>query len=200
MADYEYRHKPYNNNLGVIPMEPVLESQPSPLPKQENGNIDGDEALMDLAQLEDLHNEAERMKALGNKHMAAQVRFMQALALLLNKYTHTHTRAQYWCNKFSLSHTHTHTLSVSFSFYPCTGIQQSLQCVFCRAAGVSGGPFVARLSFESIGSLAVAQEILGCGDRCPPCHCLGADLWQSPCAIGPIPLFFERFRWSGRCL
>lgn len=35
--------------------------------------IDGDEALLDLAQLEELHQEAERMKALGNKHMAAQV-------------------------------------------------------------------------------------------------------------------------------
>jgi hypothetical protein len=170
-------------------MEPVLESQPSPLPKQANDNIDGDEALMDLEQLEDLHNEAERMKALGNKHMAAQVRFLQALALLL-KNTHT----QYWCNKFS--HTHTHSLS----FYPCTGIQQSLQCVFCRAASISRGPFVARLSFESIGSLAVAQEILSRGDRCPSCHCLGADLWQSPCAIGPISLFFERLRRSGHCL
>jgi hypothetical protein len=71
-------------------MEPVLESQPSPPPKQANDNIDGDEALMDLAQLEDLHNEAERMKALGNKHMAAQVRLLQVLALLLkNAPTHT---------------------------------------------------------------------------------------------------------------
>lgn len=32
----------------------------------------GQEALMDLAQLEELHSESERMKALGNKHMAAQ--------------------------------------------------------------------------------------------------------------------------------
>ena len=32
----------------------------------------GQDALMDLAQLEELHKEAERMKALGNKHMAAQ--------------------------------------------------------------------------------------------------------------------------------
>ena len=37
-------------------------------------SVDGDEALLDLAQLEELHQEAERMKALGNKHMAAQVR------------------------------------------------------------------------------------------------------------------------------
>lgn len=33
-----------------------------------------EEALMDLAQLEEVQLEAERMKALGNKHMAAQVR------------------------------------------------------------------------------------------------------------------------------
>jgi len=32
----------------------------------------GQEALLDLNQLEELHSEAERMKALGNKHMAAQ--------------------------------------------------------------------------------------------------------------------------------
>jgi hypothetical protein len=38
-------------------------------------SMDGDEALLDLAQLEELHQEAERMKALGNKHMAAQVSF-----------------------------------------------------------------------------------------------------------------------------
>jgi hypothetical protein len=36
--------------------------------------VDGDDALLDLDQLEELHDEAERMKALGNKHMAAQVR------------------------------------------------------------------------------------------------------------------------------
>lgn len=32
----------------------------------------GEEALLDLAQLEELQQEAERMKAVGNKHMAAQ--------------------------------------------------------------------------------------------------------------------------------
>ena len=36
--------------------------------------LDGDDTLLDLDQLEELHDEAERMKALGNKHMAAQVR------------------------------------------------------------------------------------------------------------------------------
>jgi hypothetical protein len=45
-------------------------------------SMDGDEALLDLAQLEELHQEAERMKALGNKHMAAQV----CVCWCLNKY------------------------------------------------------------------------------------------------------------------
>lgn len=43
-------------------------STPTPPPK-----VSGEEALMDLAQFEELQHEAERMKALGNKHMAAQV-------------------------------------------------------------------------------------------------------------------------------
>jgi len=90
--DFDYRHAAYNGGLGAVPMEPVLEAQPpaaaspgpmrspmqpasaasTPSPGPRPDNIDGDEALMDLAQLEDLHNEAERMKGLGNKHMAAQ--------------------------------------------------------------------------------------------------------------------------------
>ena len=80
----------YHGNLGVMPMEPVMEQFPMGTPPrapkalsptdsrgasanstEEKG--DGDEALLDLAQLEELHHEAERMKALGNKHMAAQV-------------------------------------------------------------------------------------------------------------------------------
>jgi hypothetical protein len=36
-------------------------------------SMDGQEALLDLAQLEELQIEAEKMKGLGNKHMAAQV-------------------------------------------------------------------------------------------------------------------------------
>lgn len=92
--DFDYRHAAYNGGLGAVPMEPVLESQPNNGPSPAsyrspvqtpaaaastpspgaNPDMGGDEALMDLAQLEDLHNEAERMKGLGNKHMAAQVR------------------------------------------------------------------------------------------------------------------------------
>jgi hypothetical protein len=40
--------------------------------QQRTAAADGEEALLDLVQLEELHQEAERMKALGNKHMAAQ--------------------------------------------------------------------------------------------------------------------------------
>ena len=36
-------------------------------------SIKAEEAVMDLAELEQLQEEAERMKGLGNKHMAAQV-------------------------------------------------------------------------------------------------------------------------------
>ena len=43
-------------------------------PQDISGEVEnGDDALLDLDQLEELHDEAERMKALGNKHMAAQV-------------------------------------------------------------------------------------------------------------------------------
>jgi hypothetical protein len=41
---------------------------------EDDDGLDAEEALQDLAQLAELHQEAERMKALGNKHMAAQVR------------------------------------------------------------------------------------------------------------------------------
>lgn len=59
-----------------IPPRPPTSTSPSRLNPDGVSNadkVDGDEALLDLAQLEELHHEAERMKALGNKHMAAQV-------------------------------------------------------------------------------------------------------------------------------
>jgi hypothetical protein len=49
--------------------------------EEEDGGVDVNEALLDLAQLEELHQEAERMKALGNKHMAAQVGRVWSLRL-----------------------------------------------------------------------------------------------------------------------
>lgn len=89
-SNYSAKYNHHHGNLGVIPMEPVMEQLPmggtpprppgGPSGSRSGGaegspeeKVDGDEALLDLAQLEELHHEAERMKALGNKHMAAQV-------------------------------------------------------------------------------------------------------------------------------
>ena len=41
--------------------------------KSGGDSMKAEEAVMDLAELEQLQEEAERMKGLGNKHMAAQV-------------------------------------------------------------------------------------------------------------------------------
>lgn len=41
--------------------------------KNGGDSMKAEEAVMDLAELEQLQEEAERMKGLGNKHMAAQV-------------------------------------------------------------------------------------------------------------------------------
>lgn len=50
-------------------------------PRQSKQKNVMEDPLLDLEQLEELHEEAERMKALGNKHMASQVR--KALVVLL---------------------------------------------------------------------------------------------------------------------
>ena len=83
--NHRHQHQAKEANI------PPSSSTSSPSPPSHNGNnnnmshysnndngnnggvADGEEALLDLAQLEELHQEAERMKALGNKHMAAQV-------------------------------------------------------------------------------------------------------------------------------
>lgn len=54
--------------LGAMPM-----SMDPPAAGEEK--LDGEDPMLDIQQLEELHDEAERMKALGNKHMAAQVRW-----------------------------------------------------------------------------------------------------------------------------
>lgn len=60
---------------GTPPRHPIVSPQGTPDSRESEDEVDNtDEALLDLAQLEELHQEAERMKALGNKHMAAQVR------------------------------------------------------------------------------------------------------------------------------
>lgn len=45
-----------------------------PKPEISGERVNAENPLLDLEQLEELHQEAERMKALGNKHMAALVR------------------------------------------------------------------------------------------------------------------------------
>ena len=55
-------------------MDPPGDSEEGP-PAVTTQGTEGDEALLDLEQLQELHHEAERMKALGNKHMAAQVSY-----------------------------------------------------------------------------------------------------------------------------
>jgi hypothetical protein len=52
----------------------LLSSTSQAVPEEDPHEAGLDDALLDLEQLEQLHQEAERMKALGNKHMAAQVR------------------------------------------------------------------------------------------------------------------------------
>mmetsp|Transcript_40352 Transcript_40352/g.45936 ORF Transcript_40352/g.45936 Transcript_40352/m.45936 type:complete len:533 (+) Transcript_40352:2-1600(+) len=54
------------------PPPPPPPKQESPLKNNPMEDASGEDALLDLAQLEELHQEAERMKAVGNKHMAAQ--------------------------------------------------------------------------------------------------------------------------------
>lgn len=72
-SDYDYRSQksPASHHSTPPPRPPNGINGKNISPSK--GGVDGEEALLDLAQLEELHQEAERMKALGNKHMAAQV-------------------------------------------------------------------------------------------------------------------------------
>ena len=83
--DHPYDDNHHGANGSDIDVQPVdgpyddayqygREAPPPPPQEGDEEEVDLDEALLDLAQLEELHQEAERMKALGNKHMAAQVR------------------------------------------------------------------------------------------------------------------------------
>ncbi|KAG7363153.1 ankyrin repeat domain protein [Nitzschia inconspicua] len=83
-------HPRVKKGLGAMPMQALVDDRNSVTPPysvsqkahgmdppasaeyEQGETVEGDEALLDLEQLEELHHEAERMKALGNKHMAAQ--------------------------------------------------------------------------------------------------------------------------------
>ena len=80
-ADYDYRAtpSPTPTSSAARDWKQAQSYQPTPAPvEEERPAADGEEALLDLVQLEELHQEAERMKALGNKHMAAQGKFCLA--------------------------------------------------------------------------------------------------------------------------
>lgn len=78
--DHEYDYGPssplqdYHVSPSVAAAAAAGYNISSPREPEGGNTVDGDEALLDLAQLEELHKEAEKMKALGNKHMATQVR------------------------------------------------------------------------------------------------------------------------------
>jgi hypothetical protein len=137
--------------------------------KNNNNTLDGDEALLDLAQLEELHKEAEKMKALGNKHMATQVCIhcvfcfddRVILALFAELFLKTcDTRL---------------TLSPSPLF---SGIYASLQRVLGGPPAITRWSVVSCLLVEPRRRLAFA-ETLQCS-----CHgrssgdCTGTNLWQ----------------------
>ena len=71
--------------------------------------VKADDAVLDLAELEQLQEEAERMKGLGNKHMAAQVslnyRAYWLLYLFLVNWEH------FICEHFCSHHIHMHIIS-----------------------------------------------------------------------------------------
>jgi hypothetical protein len=68
---------------GEAPPPPPPSRAPASDEEEEVRN-ESEDALLDLAQLEELHQEAERMKALGNKHMASQVSYKFPYVLNLN--------------------------------------------------------------------------------------------------------------------
>jgi tetratricopeptide (TPR) repeat protein len=93
MMDHDYDYRAQAMSPSVVSSSPPPSPPPPPPPTapktdafgfvihdideaaaQYDDAVASDEALLDLAQLEELHQEAERMKAVGNKHMAAQVR------------------------------------------------------------------------------------------------------------------------------
>jgi len=73
--------KQQHQQQGVDPPASSLQNDMNNYAREDNGDnnrnnhdaaVGDDDALLNLDQLEELHDEAERMKALGNKHMAAQ--------------------------------------------------------------------------------------------------------------------------------
>jgi hypothetical protein len=74
-AEYDYKASSPQSPGTLKPTAKVWAGSPAGRGAAATANtVDGEDALLDLAQLEELHKEAEKMKALGNKHMASQAR------------------------------------------------------------------------------------------------------------------------------
>ena len=184
---------PEQRTIGTPPRHPTV--TPTGTPKSdddisdqddEENEVGGDEALLDLAQLEELHQEAERMKALGNKHMAAQV----------CKQVVNHGRVFQFGRAH---HIYASTMVVLFSF-SIIGVYQSLQRLLGSPSALSCGPVITRLFVQSIGSAAVAQEIFSGCHRRQTSHRLGSNLWQSTCTSWTVAVLPEGLRRGSCCL
>lgn len=101
--------------------------------REENGDQLNDasgaeDAVLDLAELEQLQEEAERMKGLGNKHMAAQVSTYHKLVLRVSPLDTAGTRVP-------LSNPHPHKamsypLHLIFSWTCWFVVMSHLSCIF----------------------------------------------------------------------
>jgi hypothetical protein len=150
------------------PQSPAGQSSGS---SAKNNTLDGDEALLDLAQLEELHKEAEKMKALGNKHMATQVCIHCVLCCVL-------MTEIFWYYSLNCSCKIRRYWTHLASFSAMSGIYASLQRVLGGPPAITRWSVVACLLVEPRRRLAFA-ETLQCS-----CHgrssgdCTGTNLWQ----------------------
>lgn len=162
-TSYEDEYKRQNS--------PQRKSPPKPEdPRPSSTRNVTDDPLLDLEQLEELHEEAERMKALGNKHMASQVS---------NKLYHVVLVVRlFYVNSDVL-------LVILF----LVGIYSCLQCILGSLAALARRAVFTRLFMQPRRGSAVVETICRCSYRCPSSHCLGAHVWQGARSFGTVSLF-----------
>ena len=161
---------------------------------------DDDDALLDLDQLEELHDEAERMKALGNKHMAAQVSkigkikncdvqtelehniiiFRQKIALSIcpgkidsGRKVQTNRSTIYSSHFIQMIYSLLTFNNEKNKIKIRTGIHPSIQCLFGRAPVVTRRALLTRFLVESIGRIVVPKTIFCSCHRCTSGYCFG---------------------------
>jgi hypothetical protein len=175
---------------GTPARHPIVSPQGTPDSRDtEEEEVDTDEALLDLVQLEELHQEAERMKALGNKHMAAQVRGWLLIPFMESS----------GCGKCQLG-THETTRNSPNLFSSFLGIYSSLQCLFRGSPTFSSGTLLARILVESFGCLALAKAIFCSGYGRSASDCLGTHLWKGARPSGTIAILSQGLRRRRHCL